>query len=115
MTPFLVITFLLLALEHYFPLDTLWRHVFKGEKHVTYNYVLGVLGIIAPLIWWVLSETPRTYDIVVGLIAFPVVAGVTVKGAYMVDGWMHLKDKVAEQDERITLLERQKDAKTKGS
>jgi hypothetical protein len=88
---------LVLVVEHYFP----WQGVFRRKLHPIVNYVLGVLGIAAPLtvLFWMWGLEKAILALWVMICA----GGLAVMGCYALDGWINarVRAEAAEREAEI--------------
>jgi hypothetical protein len=80
-----LITALLLLVEHWFP----WRQLVKREMDLLARYVIGTLGLLVPFA--ILLASWQQWQALIALASIVVAGGLSVMGAYAVDGWIDAK------------------------
>lgn len=82
-----LLSVLILLVEHYLPLQA-WF----GKLHATTNYILGMLGILLPLtgllILW------HAWMAIAAVWAITIAGGLAVIGAYLLDAWQAMRQRV---------------------
>lgn len=88
-----LVSSLILLVEHYAP---------GGTKNVVFNYILGVLALILPLsglmIMWGL------WTVVIAIWAIVAAGGLTVMGAYAVDSYIAMAQRVKVSEKSVEVL-----------